>query len=107
MIDKITTPEGLRRFLPRLTDLLENQGLLLVLDNLETLLTGQAQWRDPPWADLITALTGPAGASRAVPTSRNPPAGPDPRMQGEPAHAPARDAAALPPQELPTLRPPG
>src|SRR5205823_4610625 len=37
MVDKITTPEGLRRFLPQLTDLLENQGLLLVLDNLETL----------------------------------------------------------------------
>src|SRR5439155_16083403 len=104
MIDKITTPEGLRRFLPRLTDLLENQGLLLVLDNLETLLTGQGQWRDPRWADLITALTGHAGESRVVLTSRVPPAGLDPRMQVEAVHALSRDEAALLARELPNLR---
>src|SRR5439155_7842373 len=38
MVDKIGTVEQLRRFLPRFTQLLEQRALLLVLDNLESLL---------------------------------------------------------------------
>ncbi len=41
----------LRRFLPRLTQLLEEQAVLLVLDNLESLLTEQGRWRNPQWVN--------------------------------------------------------
>jgi hypothetical protein len=47
MVDKIVTPAQLANFLPCLRTLLQNTGLLLVLDNLETLLTPDGQWRDP------------------------------------------------------------
>ncbi|MGW8645626.1 hypothetical protein [Micromonospora chalcea] len=104
MIDKIATVEGLRRFLPRLTELLEHEGLLLVLDNLETLLTEDGQWRDPRWADLMTGLTGHTGESRVVLTSRIAPAGLNRRMLVEPVHALSRDETALLARDLPNLR---
>ncbi len=52
MVDKIATQERLENFLPRLRALLRDSGLLLVLDNLETLLTLDGQWRDPRWGPL-------------------------------------------------------
>ncbi len=53
--------------------LLENARLLLVLDNLESLLTPVGTWRDPRWQPLIAALTEHQGESRVVLTSRVPP----------------------------------
>ena len=50
------------------------QGVLLVLDNLETLLTPEGTWRDPRWDPLIAALTGHDGESRVIMTSRIVPA---------------------------------
>ena len=47
--------------MPRLRTLLQDAGLLLVLDNLETLLTPDGRWRDPRWTPLVTALTGHDG----------------------------------------------
>jgi hypothetical protein len=61
MVDKIAPPAQLENFLPRLHTLLQGPGLLLVLDNLETLLTPDGRWRDPRWAPLISALTGHDG----------------------------------------------
>ena len=52
-----------------------NSGVLLVLDNLETLLTPDGTWRDPRWEPLIAALTGHDGESRVIMTSRIAPAG--------------------------------
>ncbi|MGH8938886.1 MAG: AAA family ATPase, partial [Actinomycetes bacterium] len=45
MVDKIATLERLESFLPTLSALLADLSLLLVLDNLETLLTPDGQWR--------------------------------------------------------------
>jgi len=53
MSDKIATMESLARFVPRLRRLLEEAGVLLVLDNLETLLTPAGTWRDPRWEPLM------------------------------------------------------
>ena len=75
MADQITTIAALEAFVPRLPRLLEDNGILLVLDNLETLLTAEGQWRDPRWVPLIAALTGHRGESRVILTSRIPPAG--------------------------------
>jgi len=104
MTDKITTLETLDRFLPRLTRLLEDNGILLVLDNLETLLTPDGTWRDPGWAPLMAALTGHRGESRLILTTRTPPAGIDPQVLALPVHALSRDEAAALARELPHLR---
>ena len=72
MSDKITTPASVEAFVPRLARLLEASGVLLVLDNLESLLTPAGAWRDPRWEPLISALTGHYGESRVILTSRIP-----------------------------------
>ncbi|WP_327000389.1 CHAT domain-containing protein [Dactylosporangium sp. NBC_01737] len=64
---------GLYAYLPRLTELLTRQGLLIVLDNLERLLTAEGRWRDPRWADLIAAVTSHRGGSRVILASQVPP----------------------------------
>jgi hypothetical protein len=105
MVDKIATEERLENFLPRLRALLRDTGLLLVLDNLETLLTPDGQWRDPRWTPLIDALTDHDGESRVILTSRILPAGLDPnRVLTRPVHALSRDESVLLARELPSLR---
>lgn len=105
MLDKITNVESLARFLPRLNRWLEGRGLLLVLDNLETLLTPAGGWRDPRWELLMPALLGHRGESRVILTSRIVPAGLDlQRVLVEPVHALSRDEAVLLARELPNLR---
>jgi CHAT domain len=105
MLDKIGTPVALETFLPRLRALLADTGLLLVLDNLETLLTPEGRWRDPRWAPLIGALTGHGGESRLILTSRIPPAGFDTEaVLVRPVHALSRDESLLLARELPNLR---
>jgi hypothetical protein len=104
MVDKIGTAAGLRQFLPRLRVLLRDNGMLLVLDNLENLLTPAGLWRDPRWAELMDTLTGHGGESRVVLTSRIPPAGLRATVLVEPVHALSRDETVLLARELPNLR---
>ena len=47
VIDRIDTLKG---WLPKLTELLEHNAVLIVLDNLESLLSETGQWRDERWA---------------------------------------------------------
>ncbi|HEX2300715.1 MAG TPA: hypothetical protein VHH34_19790 [Pseudonocardiaceae bacterium] len=77
MTEEIVTSERLENFLPTLTAVLTRVGVLLVLDNLGTLLTPDGQWRDRRWASLIGALTSCQGPSRLILTSRVVPAGLD------------------------------
>ncbi|MGI5184183.1 CHAT domain-containing protein [Dactylosporangium sp. CA-152071] len=70
MAEAVESVAGLHAFLPQLAKLLADRGLLIVLDGLESLLTPEGRWRDPRWADLIGALTGHRGESRAILTSR-------------------------------------
>ncbi|MGH3754558.1 MAG: hypothetical protein ACRDRP_18030, partial [Pseudonocardiaceae bacterium] len=105
MVDKIATLERLENFLPTLTAVLADAGLLLVLDNLETLLTPDGQWRDLRWAPLIGALTGHQGPSRVILTSRIVPVGLNPdTVLVQPVHALSRDESLLLVRELPQLR---
>jgi tetratricopeptide (TPR) repeat protein len=103
MVHAVASEADLRRFLPRLTQLLEDQAILVVLDNLESLLTDQGQWRDPNWGLLVAALVGHGGNSRLVLTSRVPPAGLDGRVLVEPVHALSLDESLLLARELPNL----
>ncbi len=105
MVDKIATLERLEGFLPVLSALLADVRLLLVLDHLETLLTPDGQWRDLRWAPVIAALTGCAGPSRVILTSRVVPAGLNPdTVLVQPVHVLSRDESLLLVRELPTLR---
>jgi len=103
MIDKIGSTERFDSFLPVLRRMLAEAGLLLVLDNLETLLTHAGTWRDPRWAGLVDVLTGHGGESRVVLTSRTRPSGLDPRVVVLPVHALSRDETILLARELPHL----
>lgn len=93
--------------LPRLRALLQQYSLLLVLDNLETLLTPSGAWRDPLWGDLVGALLAHNGPSRVVLTSRRRPAALEghPRLHVEAIHALSLAESALLARELPRLRP--
>jgi hypothetical protein len=100
-------PAHFRRFtLPRLRALLQQTSLLLVLDNLETLLTDSHHWRDPLWGELVAALLGHDGLSRVVLTARVRPAdlADHPRLQAEAIHALSFAESVLLARELPHLR---
>ncbi|MGH3944665.1 MAG: hypothetical protein ACRDSI_06425 [Pseudonocardiaceae bacterium] len=105
MVDKIATLERLKNFLPTLTAVFADAGLLLVLDNLETLLTPDGTWRDLRWAPLIGALTGHQGPSRVILTSRIVPAGLNPdSVLIRPVPALSRDESLWLVRRLPNLR---
>jgi hypothetical protein len=95
MVQAVGSETELRRFLPRLTQLLEDQAVLLVLDNVESLLTEEGGWRDPNWGLLVAALVGHGGNSRLVLISRVPPTGLDGRVLVEPVDALSLDEALL------------
>lgn len=91
-------------WLPRLTELLEKQNILMVLDNLESLLTPAGRWRDERWGHLVDALLAHHGLSRTVLTSRRRPADLNQgRVLVEPIHALSLSEAALLARELPNL----
>ncbi|MER5472002.1 CHAT domain-containing protein [Streptomyces sp. NPDC002685] len=105
MVSNIATVEQLERFLPKLTSMLTRAGLLLVLDNLETLLTADGQWKDPRWALVVRALVKHQGESRVIMTSRLKPDGLDEDTTLVKAvHALSRDESLLLARELPHLR---
>src|ERR1700678_2528148 len=104
MTGHIGSVQKLAAFLPRLRKIMEEQGVLLVLDNLETLLTAEGTWRDPRWDPLIAALTGHDGESRVIMTSRVAPVGLGDESLVLPVHALSLAEAVALARELPNLR---
>lgn len=101
MVEEIATPERLENALPALTD----TGLLLVLDNLDALLTPEGQWRDRRWAVLMNGLTSHHGPARVILTSRIVPVGLNAdTVLSQPVPALSRDESLLLARELPHLR---
>jgi tetratricopeptide (TPR) repeat protein len=95
---------ALAGFLPTLTEFLERTRVLIVLDNLESLLTQRGGWRDERWGLVVDALVGHDGLSRVILTSRRRPWVLDTRVLIEPVHALSLDEAVLLARELPHLR---
>lgn len=94
------------KVLPRLRSLLENNSVLLVIDNLEGVLTPQGDWRDPRWGRLLDAMLNHDGLSRLVLTSRRLPvslAG-HPRLQTEAIHTLGLQESVLLAREMPNLK---
>jgi hypothetical protein len=104
LVGHIGTVDAVEAFLPRLRQAMQQHGVLLVLDNLETLLTPDGEWRDPRWRLLIGGLCAPGGESRLIMTSRIAPAGLDPGVVTLPVHALSLDEAVTLARELPNLR---
>jgi tetratricopeptide (TPR) repeat protein len=105
MVHVVDDPEAFRNFLPIFKQLLESYSILIVLDNLESLLTGQDKWRDERWKLLVEALLDHDGLSRTILTSRRLPEGlgEDDRLIVEPIHALSLNEAALLARETPNL----
>jgi CHAT domain len=103
MTGHIGSVQELTGFLPRLRQLWTEQGVLLVLDNLEPLLTAEGTWRDPRWEPLIAALTGHDGESRLIMTSRVVPAGTTRQTLVLPVHALSLGESVALARELPNL----
>jgi tetratricopeptide (TPR) repeat protein len=93
----------LAAFLPRLTELLEQRRLLIVIDNAESLLSQDRQWRDERWGKVIGALTTDTRLGRLVLTSRRVPAGLT-RLGTEAVDALSADESLLLTRELPHFR---
>ena len=92
--------------LPRLRAVLEENALLFVLDNLETLLTESNEWRIPLWGEVLEALLAHEGLSRVVLTSRRAPVAlaQHGRVRVEAIHALSLAESVLLARELPQLR---
>ena len=102
-------PESLAAFLPQLTERMERQRVLIVIDGVESLLTEEGLWRDERWAQLTTALCAHSGLGRVVLASRRVPCGPSgtgapPGLAVVAVDALSLDEALLLAEQLPHLR---
>ncbi len=97
--------DELEAWLPKLKKLLETNSLLIVLDNLESLLTDEGKWRDERWGLLVRALLAHHGLSRTLLTSRRRPTelGEEGRVEALAIHALSLQEAVLLGRELPNL----
>jgi hypothetical protein len=103
MVHVVDRVEELKTFLPRLTALLEAHALLLVLDNLESLLKPEGGWWDERWGLVMAALFGHRGLSRTVLTSRIRPRDLPASVQVEPIHSLSLAETVLLTWQLPNL----
>ena len=105
MVHLVERAEEFAAWLPRLTERLKERSTLLVLDNLESLLTPEGKWRDARWGQLVGALLAHRGFSRTVFTSRVRPVEVEAtRLLVEPIHALSLGESVVLARELPNLR---
>ncbi len=95
--------QSLRPALLGITEVMEQNRILIVIDNAESLLSADGRWRDDRFALLIDALTGHGGLSRLVITSRRRPAMLPDSMLVEAVHALSLRESVLLARELPHL----
>jgi hypothetical protein len=103
MVHVLADEASLAGFLPLLTELTERRRVMIVLDNVESLLTSGGQWRDARWGLVVSALCRHRGLGRVVLTSRRRPTKMA-EMRVEAVDALSLDEALLLARELPHLR---
>jgi tetratricopeptide (TPR) repeat protein len=103
MVHLLDDQATLAAFLPDLTELLERNRILIVIDNAESLLTNDGLWRDARWGLMVGALASHEGLGRVLVTSRRVPGGLDGRVQVLTIDALSLDEALLLARELPHL----
>lgn len=103
MVHLVDSDGGMAALLRSLKSLVDNNSILFVFDNLESLLTADGQWRDQRWARLMATLATAGGFSRLVLTSRLRPADLPASLRLEAMHALPLDEALLLARELPHL----
>jgi tetratricopeptide (TPR) repeat protein len=109
----LADPANFKGWLPRLKQFLRENSVLIVLDNLESLLLSDGRFRDDTWTHLLATLLDHHGLSRVIMTSRIEPALPNRDRQGAdrpesrpltlPIHALPLDESALLARQLPNL----
>lgn len=104
MVHVLDDASWLAGFLPHLTQVCELQRALVVIDNIESLLSDRGQWRDHRWPEVIAAMCGHTGQTRVLLTSRRVPVGLDGRTLRLAVNALSLDEALLLARELPHLR---
>jgi tetratricopeptide (TPR) repeat protein len=105
MAHLVDRAEDFRAWLPVLSETLEQNSVLIVLDNLENLLTSDGGWKDDRWGWLVQSLLDHEGLSRIVLTSRKLPKEliENGRLLIEPINALSLNEAALLAREMPHL----
>ena len=71
MAHLLADPAKLKAFLPSLTELVKQRRMLIVIDNIESLLTNGGHWRDDQWGQVIAALSAHTGGGRLILTTRH------------------------------------
>ena len=102
MVDALIDADRLAAALRRLTGLMERHRVLVVIDNIESLLSPSGQWLDSQWGEVIGALSSHSGPGRLVLTSRRVPLGLM-RLRAEAVDALTADETLLLLDELPNL----
>jgi tetratricopeptide (TPR) repeat protein len=103
MIHVLADAAKLAVFTLELTELVERRRALIVIDNVETLLTSGGEWRDERWGKVVGALCAHQGLGRVVFTSRRLPTTGLPGIRVEAVDALSADEALLLARELPHL----
>ncbi len=104
MVHVVDREDDFESWLPHLTETLERSSILVVLDNLESLLTAEGKWIDERWSKLIKAMLAQEGQSRIVLTSRRKPIDLDERrLCVESVHALSLEESTLLAREMPNL----
>jgi tetratricopeptide (TPR) repeat protein len=103
MVHLVASADKLTAFLPRLTELMRQRRLLIVIDNAESLLTDDGAWCDDRWGQVVGALTAHRGPGRVILTSRRVAQTPD-ALVLEAVDALSASEGLLLARELPHLR---
>ncbi|HUZ55278.1 MAG TPA: CHAT domain-containing protein [Streptosporangiaceae bacterium] len=102
--ETLDNPSLLKAVLPELTEMMRNQRVLLIIDNVESLLTGAGQSQFQPWGQIITAIAAHDGVGKVVLTSRRRPEAPQLRLRTEAVSGLSQDETLVLLSELPRLR---
>jgi hypothetical protein len=102
LVDRV---DEFRAWLPILSEMLEQNSILIVLDNLDNLLTSDGYWKDERWGWLLNAMLDHEGLSRIILTSRRLPKdlAQNNRLLIEIVNALSLNEAALLAREMPNL----